>query len=56
VAEEARREIDRGRVDRGERVVQKVDVFPSRGRARLDVALCRDLQMLALAPGDLLRV
>jgi len=56
VAEEARREIDRGRIDRRERVVEEVDVLPSRGRAGLDVALRRDLQMLAFAPGDLLRV
>src|SRR5439155_2329112 len=51
VPEEARREVDRGRVDGRQRVVHEVDVLPPGGDARLDIALGRELQMLALPPG-----
>ena len=48
--EEARREVDGGRVDGRQRVVDEVDVLPPGGDARLDIALGRELQMLALPP------
>jgi hypothetical protein len=56
VAKEARRQVDGGRVDGRQRVVEEVDVLPSGGDPRFDIALGRELQVLALATGDLVGV
>src|SRR5207244_9142008 len=51
-AEEGDTEFDVRGIDGGERVVDDVDVLPAGRCARLDVGLGRQLQVLALAPRD----
>src|SRR5881392_638125 len=53
--EERHVEIDLGRIDVRQRVVDDVDVVPAGGRSRLDIGFGGELQMLALAPCDVLR-
>src|SRR5206468_6156600 len=48
VAEEDGADGDLFRVDRRERIVHEMDVLPSRAGSRLDVALGRELEVLAL--------
>src|SRR3989442_13942121 len=45
-------EIDLGRIDVRQRVVDDVDVVPAGGRSRLDIGFGGELQMLAPAPCD----